>query len=82
MLNSDLYTIYTEKSEYRGTVDELFSSFEEAMANRFKYANWWRPSGDVWIYKYAAGSTGTCPSEEWHVREDGHAELRFKWEIK
>lgn len=41
MLNSDLYAIYTEKSEYRGTVDELFSSFEEAMANRFKYANWW-----------------------------------------
>lgn len=39
MLNFDLFSICTEKSEYSSSVDELYASFEEAMEHRMEYAN-------------------------------------------
>ena len=29
MLNKDIYAIYTEDDEYKGSIKELYSSFEE-----------------------------------------------------
>ena len=55
MINIDIYSINTEKSEYSSSDDEWFASFEEAVANRMKYANWYRPNGDIWIKHYHNG---------------------------
>ena len=70
MLNFDLYAIYTEKNERDGSVDELFSSFEEAMQHRMKYSNWWREKGNVWIKKFPAKGTFAY-NERWLINADG-----------
>ena len=49
MLNKDIYAIFTNNDERSGSVKELYSSFDEAKADRFKYANWCCPKGDIWI---------------------------------
>ena len=71
MLNFDLYAISTTKDEYHGSIDEFFPSFEEAMAHRMEYSDWWAPKGTVTIEKYPAGSKSFYPSEEWDIRADG-----------
>ena len=71
MLNFDLYAISTTKDEYHSSIDEFFPSFEEAMARRMEYSDWWASKGTVTIEKYPAGSKGCYPSEEWDIRADG-----------
>ena len=71
MLNFDLYAISTTKDEYHSSIDEFFPSFEEAMAHRMEYSDWWAPKGTVTIEKYPAGSKSFYPSEEWDIRADG-----------
>ena len=71
MLNFDLYAISTTKDEYHSSIDEFFPSFEEAMAHRMEYADWFAPKGTVAIEKYPAGSKGRYPSESWDIRADG-----------
>jgi len=65
MLKQDIYAIYTEDNE-RGSIKELFSSFEEAMEARYKYAT----KGDVWIYIYDAYKP-FYPSYSCHVCANG-----------
>jgi beta-mannanase len=69
MLNFDLYAIYTDKSERSGSIDELFVSFEEAMNNRMKYANWYCNKGDIWIQKISREKFSVV--EKWHINDDG-----------
>ena len=71
MLNFDLYAISTTKDEYHSSIDEFFPSFEEAMAHRMEYSDWWAPKGTVTIEKYPAGNKGRYPSEEWDIKADG-----------
>ena len=71
MLNFDLYAISTTKDEYHSSIDEFFPSFEEAMAHRMEYSDWFVPKGTVTIEKYPAGSKGCYPSERWDIRADG-----------
>ncbi len=52
MLDFELYSIYTEDDEYRGSNKEFFYSYDDAYAARMQYANWYRPNGDVWIRRY------------------------------
>lgn len=70
MLNKDIYAIFTNNDERSGSVKELYSSFEEAKADRFKYANWFCPKGDVWIELYKAGNP-FYSFHEWHILPDG-----------
>ena len=67
MLNFDLYAISTTKDEYHSSIDEFFPSFEEAMAHRMEYSDWWAPKGTVTIEKYPAGTKSFYPSEEWDI---------------
>ena len=69
MLNFDLYAIYTTSDEFRGNIREYFTSFEDAMNHRLKYANWFCDYGDVYIYHYKANTVREC--EQWHVLADG-----------
>lgn len=69
MLDFDLYAIYTDKNECSGSIDELFVSFEEAMNNRMKYANWFCEKGDIWIKKISREKFSAV--EEWHINDDG-----------
>lgn len=78
MLNFDLYSINTEKDERRSSDDELFLTFEDAMANRMRFANWWRPNGDIWIHKYPANSRFSY-SEVWHIDKDGNIVSHYKF---
>lgn len=78
MLNFDLYAIYTDKNERNGSIDEFFTSFEEAMQNRMKYANWWCPRGNVWIKKIPAQSKYRT-SEEWLINADGTIASHYNW---
>ena len=71
MLNFDLYAINTTKDEYHSSIDEFFPSFEEAMAHRMEYANWWASKGTVTIEKYPAGKKDFYPSERWDIKADG-----------
>lgn len=72
MLNFDLYAISTTKDEYHSSIDEYFPSFEEAMAHRMEYSDWWASKGTVTIEKYPAGSKSSYPSEKWDIRADGN----------
>lgn len=74
MLDKVIYAIATEKDEYRCTEDEWFDSFDDAMANRMKYANWFRPNGNVWIHKHN-GSPRV--SEAWLIDETGNIEIHY-----
>ena len=77
MIDKVIYAIATEQDEYRRTEDEWFDSFEDAMANRMKYANWFRPKGNVWICKHN-GSPRV--SEEWLINETGEVESHYDWD--
>ena len=77
MLNFDIYAIYTDDNERNGSIKEFFHSFEEAKENRFKYANWFCPKGNVWIVKYKAGSVDPC--YEWLIDENGDIKLEYDW---
>ena len=76
MLNNDIYAIYTDNSEYNGSVKELYASFDEAMKDRFKYANWFMEYGDVWILLYKGGDVFSS-SHSWHIRPDGTVESEY-----
>lgn len=78
MLDFDLYSIYTEKSERTGSIDEFFLTFEEAFENRMRFANWWSPQGDVWIHKYPASSSFYC-SESWLIDKDGNITSHYNF---
>ena len=71
MLNFDLYAIITTKDEYHSSIDEFFPSFEEAMAHRMEYSDWFAPKGTVTIEKYPAGKKDFYPSERWDIKADG-----------
>ena len=71
MLNFDLYAISTIKDECHSSIDEFFPSFEEAMAHRMEYSDWFAHKGTVTIEKYPAGSKGYYPFERWNIRADG-----------
>lgn len=77
MLNFDLYAIYTEKSERSGSIDELFTSFEEAMEQRMKYANWYCKKGNVWIQKISGERFSIV--ERWKIDDDGTIISHYKW---
>ena len=47
------------------------------MANRMKYANWYRPNGDIWIRKKSGNRNRTI--EEWHIDSAGYTVNHFKW---
>lgn len=79
MLNKDIYAIYTTYDEFRGGIEELFDSFEDAMRNRFKYANWYCDDGDVYIKLYKKGRS-FLPSIEWHIGSDGHLIEKMEWD--
>lgn len=79
MLNFDLYAIYTTDNEYNGSIKEYFVSFEDAMNNRMKYADWWSPNGRVTIKKFPANSSMTYASESWDIHEDGRIIKYHKW---
>lgn len=69
MLDFDIYAINTEDDEYKSSDKEFYLSFDEAMKNRFKYSNWYRKNGNVWIKRYQAGIPHAV--ELWKVNEDG-----------
>ena len=79
MLNKDIYAIYTTYNESRGVIEELFDSLEDAMKNRFKYANWYCNAGDVYIKLYKKGRP-FLPSIEWHIGSDGHLIEKREWD--
>lgn len=70
MLNNDIYAIFTEDDERKGSIKELYYSFEEAKADRYKYANWFCSKGDIWIRLYKAENAFKC-SYSWHILPDG-----------
>lgn len=70
MLNFDIYSIYTEDNEYKGSDKEFFPTFSEAIKNRFKYNNWFRSKGDIWIHLYKANSL-FIHSYAWHILPNG-----------
>ena len=70
MLNyPDFYMIVIETDEYHTRDVEPFVTWDEAMSERMKYANWYRPNGDVHIHKISGRTMKTI--ERWHVRPDG-----------
>ena len=70
MLDKDIYSIYTTNNEYDGSNKEFFSSFNDAMEARYKYADWFRPKGHVSIKLYKANSPFRC-SHTWHISPEG-----------
>lgn len=77
MINRTIYAIATEKDECHCTEDEWFDSFEDAMASRMNYSNWFAPKGDVWIRKH--DGSPAC-SEEWHIDESGKIISHYDWD--
>lgn len=78
MLNrKDYYAIYIETNERDGREVDYFETFEEAMNNRMKYANWYCPNGDIWICKKSGKRNITI--EEWHIDSAGYTVNHFKW---
>ena len=65
MLNFDLYAIETDYG-HGSDICEYFSSFEDAVKGRFKYANYWRPNGCVDIIKFAK-NTKRFIEERWII---------------
>ena len=70
MLNFDIYSIYTEDNERKGSNKEFFLTLTEAIENRFNYNNWFCPKGDVWVHLYKSNSKFVC-SYVWHILPDG-----------
>lgn len=77
MLDFEIYSIYTEDDERRGSDKEYFHSYNDAYAARMNYANWYRPNGDVWIRHY--DKTGCHCIEEWHIDHDGGIIRHYPW---
>lgn len=65
MLNFDLYAIETHY-ENDSEIKEYFTSFEDAVKNRFKYANFYRPNGCVNIIKFEANKRHRV-TEDWRI---------------
>lgn len=65
MLNFDLYAIETHY-ENDSEIKEYFTSFEDAVKNRFKYANFYRPNGCVNIIKFEANKRHRV-TEDWCI---------------
>lgn len=65
MLNFDLYAIETHY-EYDSEIKEYFTSFEDTVKNRFKYANFYRPNGCVNIIKFEANKRHRV-TEDWRI---------------
>lgn len=78
MLNNDIYAIYTENDECTGSIKELYYSFEEAKADRYKYANWYRSNGDVWIKLYKAENAFKC-IHSWHILPNGEINSEYNF---
>lgn len=78
MLNNDIYAIYTEDDERRGSIKELYPSFDEAKNNRFKYSNWFTQDGDVWIKLYKANGKFRC-THSWHILPDGTIDCEYSF---
>jgi hypothetical protein len=78
MLNfPDFYKIVIETDEYHTHDVEPFATWEEAMAARMRYANWYSPNGDVWIYKISGKSLRDL--EHWHIKADGSIASHYDW---
>lgn len=78
MLNfPDFYMIVVETSEHHTRNAEPFATGEEAMAARMKYANWFRPNGDVWIHKISGKSLKDL--EHWHINAEGSINSHYCW---
>lgn len=78
MLNfPDFYMIVVETDERHSCNVEPFATWKEAMAARMKYANWYRPNGDVWIHKISGKSLKTL--EDWHIEADGSVASHYNW---
>ena len=78
MIDKVIYEIAVEEDERGGTCSrEWFDSFEDAMNNRMKYANGYRPKGSVWILKYKGSPV---VSEEWLINPDGTIEAHYDWD--
>lgn len=78
MLKQDIYAIYTNDDESRGSIKELFTSFKKAMQARFKYANWYCYKGDVWIYLYKGNSPFNC-SHRWRINPNGEIQEEYNF---
>lgn len=77
MLDFELYSIYTEDDERRGSNKEYFHNYDDAYAARMNYANWYRPNGDVWIRHY--DKMGSHCLEEWAIDADGGIIRHYPW---
>lgn len=84
MLSSNefkFYAINCETGETSSIDKEYFDTFQDAMNNRFKYANWWCNSGDVWIKEYIMGGNNLTRkvTNEWHIGTDGRIISHYTW---
>ena len=70
MVKFDYYAIYIETSERSGHIVDIFTTFDECMAARMRYANWFMPKGDIWI-QHINKRNNFSPSESWHINKNG-----------
>lgn len=78
MLDKVIYEIAVEVDESGRTHGrEWFDSFEDAVNNRMKYSNWFRPKGSVWIRKHKGSPV---VSEEWLINPDGTIKSHYDWD--
>ena len=80
MLKFDIYAIETDDDERSRSIKELFTSFDNAMNARYKYANWFCPRGNVWINLYKANYPFKC-AHTWHIDENGKIISEYKYKI-
>ena len=80
MLKFDIYAIETDNDERSRSIKELFTSFDDAMNARYKYANWFCPKGNVWINLYKANCPFKC-AYKWHIDEKGKIISEYKYKI-
>lgn len=73
----DYYAIAIETDEYHTSEVEYFETFNDAMDNRMKYANWFCPQGDIWIKRKSGKSPVVV--EEWHINSDGTIYSHYDW---
>ena len=76
----DYYAIEIETDEYHASEVEYFENFIDAINNRMKYANWFRPQGDIWIKRKSGKSPEVL--EEWHIYSDGSIGSHYDWSEK
>lgn len=76
MVKFDYYAIYIETSGNNGEIVDIFSSFDDCMQKRMKYANWCRPNGNIWIYHINKGNNFS-PSEIWLINENGKIDSHY-----